>query len=414
MRSWFKLIKLRLGALFRRGRREDALDREMQLHLDQLTEEYRQEGMGETEARQAAQREFGNVGSYKEECRDSWGIRQVHNLVQDFSFACRQMKHTPGFVAVVVLTLALGIGSVTTIFSLAYGLLIKPLPYPHPEELVMVLEGQIVKGANGYVAPATYLHWRAQATDFEAMSLRGKFSGNVFAPGVSFRAYAQTSTPNYFALFGVQPMLGRDFRPDEATPGKSNVLILSHRIWRTQFAENPEVIGQSVQLDKVPFTIIGVMPESFQLDPLIDLYTPITFTAQSSSDYQRQYVGIGRLKPGVSLKHADTQLDGLSGQLAKAYPEFYEGYGATVGAISDIETEDGKVILPLLLGAVGCLLLVACTNIANLLLARSGARQAEIAVRSALGASRWRIFRQLLVESLLLAGIGGVLGIVLG
>jgi putative ABC transport system permease protein len=413
MSSWFKLFKLRLGALFRRGRRENSLDREMQLHLDQLTEEYRQEGMSETEARQAAQREFGNVGSYKEECRDSWGIRLMHNLVQDLSFACRQMKHAPGFVAVVVLTLALGIGSVTTIFSLAYGLLIKPLPYPHPEELVMVLEGQVAKGANGYVAPATYLHWRDQATDFEAMSLRGSFSGNVFAPGVSFHTYAQASTPNYFSLFGVQPMLGRDFRPDEATPGKSNVMILSHRIWRGAFAENPEVIGMSVLLDKVPFTIIGVMPKSFQLDPRIDLYTPITLTAQSSSDYQRRYVGIGRLKPGVSLKQADAQLDSLSGQLAQAYPEFYEGYGASVGAISDIETEDGKVILPLLLGAVGCLLLVACTNIANLLLARSGARQAEIAVRAALGAGRWRIFRQLLVESLLLAGIGGVLGIAL-
>jgi putative ABC transport system permease protein len=386
----------------------------MQMHLDFLIEQNRQDGMNEKEAREAALKEFGNIGSYKEECRDSWGIRTVQNIAQDLSFAWRQMKHAPGFVAVVILTLALGIGSVTTIFTIAYGLLIKPLPYPHPEELVMVFESEISKSPYGYVAPATYLHWRDQATDFESMALSRKLSINVFGPGVSFRAYALKSTANYFSMLGVQPALGRNFRPDEDTAGKSNVLVLSHAIWENQFAGNSEVIGQSVLLDKTPFIIVGVLPKSFQLDPRIDLYTPITLTAESPTDYDRQYVVMGRLKAGVSLAQATTQLETVSHQLAATNPSAYKGYGATLVPLSKIETEDGGPILCLLLGAVGCVLLITCANIANLMLARAGARRAEIAVRSALGAGRGRIFRQLLLESLLLAGIGGAAGICVG
>lgn len=334
-------------------------------------------------------------------------------MLTDLKFALRQLAKTPGFSTVAILTLALGIGSVTTIFTFAYGMLIKPLPYPSPEELVLPLENQLPERRYLPVAPATFLHWQEKATDFESMAMFSNRSYNVSGSDDSFRAYAQTSSANFFTTIGVEPALGRNFRPDEDTAGKSNVLILSHKIWQNQFAENPKVIGQSILLDKVPFTIIGVMPKSYQFSPNIGIYTPVTLTADSQSDATREYRVLARLKPGVSMEQSATQLKALSAQLASAYPESHQGYSATVTSVNEQEKRGGSSILKLLLGAVGCLLLIACTNIANLLLARNSARQPEIAVRVAMGAGRGRIVRQLLSESLLLAAVGGALGILL-
>lgn len=386
---------------------------EIRQHLEMRAERNLAAGMSEDEAQRTARRSFGGVDQVKERARDQRTWVWLEQWIREIRFAIRQLVKSPGFTAIAIATLAVGIGACTTIFSIAYGMLFRPLAYPHPEQLVRVFENRMPESRYLSVAPATYLQWKEKATDFQSLAIAADSSYNVSGPVEPFRANAQTSTANFFSTLGVQPMLGRNFRPDEDKAGKSHVLILSRRIWKSHFDGNPRVIGQTVLLDKVPYTIIGVISASY-VTLRYDIYTPVTLTAKSSSDYKRNYRAYGRLKPGVSVVRAITQLQTIDHRLAAAYPGVYHGIGATVMPLNSAKNGRAGTILFLLLGAVGCLLLIACTNIANLLLARSSSRQAEIAVRAALGAGRRQIVRQLLVESLLLAVIGGTLGILAG
>lgn len=414
MSSWYRIAKLRLKTLFHKEQRESSMDREMRIHLEQLVKENVQTGMNPTEARYAAEKEFGNVGSYKEECRDSWGVRTLQNILQDSRFGIRQLKKAPGFTALVVLTLAIGIGSVTAIYSLVYSTILKPLPYPNSEQLVVLNETQMPGPQIQMVSSATYLHWKEQATHIESIALTRYNPYTMIGAGSPYRAYAFRQTVNLFSTLGVQPMLGRDFRPDEDTEGKANVLILSYHFWKDRFQGNPDVLGSTVLLDGQSFTIIGVMPESYRYIRGVELFTPLTFTAESSTNNSRRHGAVARLKAGVSIEQASTQLEGISQQLAIAMPESYENYGARIQSLHSISVSSNEERFYLFLSAVGCLLLISCTNIANLMLARSSTRQAEIAVRTALGASRGRIISQLLWESLTLALFGGIIGLIIG
>lgn len=414
MNSWLRIAKLRLKTLFRKEQRESSLDREMRIHLEHLMAENMAAGMNPKQARLAARKEFGHVGSYQEECRDSWGVRLMECFTQDFKFGIRQLIKAPGFTAVVVLTLAIGIGSVTAIYSLVYSTVLKPLPYPNSEQLVALNEVQMPGAQIQRVSSATYLHWQEQATHLESIALTAYNPYTMIGAGAPYRAYAHRQTVNLLSTLGVQPMLGRDFRPDEDTEGKSNVLILGYHFWKDTFQGNPDVLGTTVLLDGQSFTIIGVLPESYHYIPNVELFTPLTFSAESSTNYRRRYQGVARLKAGVSIEQASTQLDGISQQLATAMPEAYENSGARIQSLHTSSVSSDEERFYLLLSAVGCLLLIACTNIANLMLARSSTRQAEISVRTALGASRGRIISQLLGESLTLALIGGALGLMVG
>lgn len=335
-------------------------------------------------------------------------------MFSDLRFAFRLLGKSPGFTTIVILTLALGIGAVSAIYSLVYSTVIKPLPYPDSERLYYVGEENTAESRGYPVSPATYLQWKEHATHFESLALLGNQGSNISGAGELKRAYAQLTSASLFKLLGVQPLLGRTFREDEDTPGKSNVVVLSHKLWKASFGSDPNVIGQSILINGQSTTIIGVLPASFQFDNRRDIYLPFTFNNASASNYKRRYGCIGRMKAGVTPEQARAQMAVISSQLAQDHPTVYKDFGARFMQMHQALGRRNGEQFYLLLGAVACLLLIACTNIANLLLARSSARQSEMAVRTALGASRGRIIRQLLGESLILALIGGSLGVLFG
>jgi predicted permease len=334
-------------------------------------------------------------------------------MLFDLKFAFRSLKKSPSFTLIAVLTLALGIGACTAMFSVANALLLKPLPYPRPDRLVFASE----TGPNGGylgVAPATYLSWQEQARSFDSITAWDFRSYNITGEGSPFRVFTQTVSVNFFSTLGIQPQYGRNFLPEDGTEGKSNVVILSNRVWKSRFGARSEVLGKSVMLDDAVFTVIGVMPDSYQQETRGDVFTPLAFSAVSHVNYQRTFTVIGRLKADASLTQAAAELKLVAENQAKTSPANYKNHSAVILTMREYTTGGVKTMALLLLAAVASLLLIACTNIANLLLARASLRQREMAVRTALGASRGTIIRQLLVESLLLAALGGVLGLVIG
>ena len=403
----------RIRALFGKRQWEADMAEEMRLHLEQRTEENIAAGLAPAEARFAAQREFGGIEQIKEAARDQRGMAWVGHIAQDLRFGARMLRKHPGFTAVAVSTLALGIGATTAIFSVVNGVLLRPLAYRQPHELVVMAESA-PRVPQVAVSPASYLGWFKRATSFTSLSAWTYGPYNLTGEGAPRRVFAQRVTSDYFGTLGVRPSLGRDFQPDEDSAGKDGVVILSRALWLDQFGGRTSVIGQTIRLDERPFKIIGVMPDRFVFDRRADIFTPQVFTAQdrnNSSDHS--LLAIGRLKPGITLRQAREELTALAEQRAKEAPAnkglkifFMPLLAATVTGV--------RPLLLVLLGAVGFLLLIACVNVANLLLARATTRQREIAVRVALGAGRGRIMRQLLCESLMIALLGGALGVALG
>jgi putative ABC transport system permease protein len=324
----------------------------------------------------------------------------------DLRHALRQLARTPGFTAVALVTLAVGIGSSVAIFSVVDGVLLRPLPYRDPERLVVVQETLLPRFPEFAVSRNSYFQWQQQATSFERLAALHDGAYNLTAAGEPSRVSAGRVTANTFATLGVQPALGRDFAPEEDLPGRADVAILSHGFWQRQFGGRPEVLNQAIQLDGRPFTVVGVMPRGFQLDVPLDLFTPAAYGRSDVHD-----IGvIGRLRPGVTLAQARAEMSLVSERIAK---EHHGRWGVKVTRLLDFKVREVRPLLLALLGAVGFLLLIVCANVAGLLLARGTVRAREIAVRSALGASRARLVRHLVTESLLLAAIGALLGVLI-
>ena len=407
-------LRGRLRTMFGRRQWEADMAEEMRLHLQQRTEEFVVAGMTVEEAHFAAQRQFGGIEQIKELAREQRGLLWVENLGQDLRYATRMLRKQPAFTAVAVLTLALGIGATSAIFSVVNSVLLRPLPYVQPQELMLIGESLPPQIGQAGTSPGSYLAWRQQARGLASIAAWTYGPYNLTGEGEPRRVFSQRVTANYFGTIGIAPELGRVFAPGEDTAGKDNVVILSHSVWLDQFGGRTTAVGQTILLDERPCVIIGVMPERFLFDRRAEIYTPYVFTAAEQKDYsQRTLLTVGRLAPGVTRQQARDELNIVARRLAHQFPATNRGWGVQFTPLLTAAVLGVQPLLLSLFGAVASLLLIACANIANLLLARATSRQREIAVRVTLGAGRGRIIRQLLGESLLIAAVGGVLGVLL-
>jgi predicted permease len=410
--AWRKLLRDRLRALLHSDAVHGEIDEEVRFHIEMRTEENVRRGMGPEEARRDAERRFGRLTRIKELGYEVRGGGMLETLRQDLRYGARMLLKNPGFTLVAVLTLSLGIGANTAIFSVVNAVMLRPLPYAEPERLVWLWDTQ----PQLPTAPASlpdFLDWKGQNHSFE--QLAAFESGSMFIDtGDGMRdTPVGLVTPETFALFRVSPILGRTFTDEETLPGRFRVAVLGHGMWRSRFGSDPNVLGRTIDVSGAPYTIIGVMPEGFSFPDRAELWRPLPIDPNKLDRGPHYLRVIGRLKPAVTLEQAQAEMSALAARLAEQYPEKIAGHGVKLELLRDVVVGDIGPALFVLLGAVGFVLLIACANVANLLLARVGVRQKEIAVRTALGASRLRIVRQLFTESLMLSVGGGAAGLLI-
>ena len=340
----------------------------------------------------------------------------MNGLIQDLRYAVRQLRKSLGFTAVAVITLALGIGANTAIFSVVNGVLLRPLAFKDPGRLVRVWHVPPAKSFPGVptfsVSAANYLDWERQNQVFEGMAIYTYHGFTFTGTDKPEQVGACAASSGFFSTLGVQPVLGRVFTPEEDQPGRSSVVVLSHRLWQEHFGSNPAIVGRNIEMDGQSYLVAGVMPASFQFPDFAQMWTPMAWTDKERAVRGEHHsVVVARLKPGVDLKQAQAEMNTISGRLEQQYPEDNKGWGAVVVPLHDDMVSDVRPALLVLLGAVAFVLLIASVNVANLALARTFSRQKEIAIRTALGASSARVLRQILTESVLLALAGGALGL---
>jgi putative ABC transport system permease protein len=408
-------IKSFLRNIFAKRQNERELDDEVRAYVETFAEEKMREGLSPEEARRAARIELGGIEQVKEDVREVRAGAWLDSLLHDLRYGARMLLKNPSFTAIAVVTLALGIGANTAIFSVVNAVLLRPLPYTHPEQLMIIRETSQRVGVHSPSYP-DFLDWRAQSKTIAQMAVLNERAFNLsgIAQPESIDGYAVSS--NILSMLGVRPFLGRDFLPSEEVPGTAPVVMLSYALWQSHLGADPDAVGKTVTLDGRSFTIIGVLPPNFRLDDKTDAIAPIGVWAADMMDRSDRgdMEVLGRLAPGSTFQQARAELDTIAINLQKAYPVQNPDIGVNVTTLRDQLVGDTRSAILVLFGAVLFVLLIACLNVANLFLVRGAARSREIAVRQACGASRNRIIRQMLTESFLLAAIGGALGILVG
>jgi predicted permease len=405
----------------RRDRMTEDLDQDIRHHIETETQDNVGRGMSPEEARRAALLKFGNVARVEEDTREVWSFVWLEQLLQDIRYGVRMLRKNPGFTAVVVMTLALGIGANTAIFSVVYAVLLKPLPYSHSDQLFNVFQ-QLAKDettATGW-SYANLADLREQNHVFSNVAGSQHHQLTLTGRGEASVVNASVVTEDFFALFAEKPFAGRVFFPEDGKPGAPAVTILSENLWRSTFGADPAIIGKSIDLDERSFTVVGIMPSRFRF-PLVteseQLWVPLAQDPLFGSWMARRdghWLQVtGRLKPVVSVAQAQAELKAIGARLAKDFPKENDGWVAQMMPLQQLLVFDVRSALFLLLGAVGLVLLIACANIANLLLTRATSRAREMALRTTLGAGRNRIVRQLLSETAILGLLGGAVGIAL-
>ena len=342
----------------------------------------------------------------------------MRNLLSDFRFSLRLLRRNPGFSAAAIVVLALGIGANTAIFSVVNAVLLRPLPFDDPSRIMQVWHVPPAKSFPGMtmfaVSPANYLDWHSQSSSFEQMAAYGFRSFTVGGTERPEAIQAGTVAPDFFPLLRVQPLLGRTFTPDEDQPGQGHVVVLGYNFWRDHFASDRNVVGHNILLDGETYSVVGVMPEFFRFPSWAKVWVPLAWdNATRAVRGNHNYAVIARLKKNVDIHQAQAELSAISTRLEQLYPEDDKGWGATILPLREQLVGDVRAALLVLLGAVAFVLLIACANVANLVLAKTLARRKEIAIRTALGASRLVVLRQILAETVLLSVAGGALGLVL-
>ena len=401
--------------LFDKANVERELNEELRAHLDLLTEQNINDGLAPEAARRAALAELGGVEHVKEGVREVRHGRLVEDLAQDARYALRSLRKHPGFTTVAILTLALGIGANTAIFSVINTVLLRPLPYENADRLV-VLGETVAERPIGGVSYPNFVDWRNQNTVFANLAaVRQRESFNLTGSGESERLQGRLVSANFLSTLGVNPILGRDLVAEDDRPGAAPVVILSHALWQRRFGGNQQIIGQQLTLNRESYTVVGITPPEFEFGLDADVTVPIGLSNERFSARGRDpgINTVARLKDGVSTEAAGAELNTIAARLEQQYPDTNDDRRVRLESLRETIVGDIRPTLLTLLGAVGLVLLIACANVANLLLARSARRQREIAIRTALGAGRRRILRQLFTESLLLALAAGVVGLLL-
>jgi predicted permease len=413
--SWF-------AQLFSRRRRYDDLSVSIHEHIAERAEELMENGMLRAEAEQTARREFGNLGLIEQRSREVWQWPTAESFLADLRFAFRQLIKSPGFTTTAILTLALGIAVNATMFSLVSAFLLPHLPGRDPQSVVVVSSvnpDATFQADTNPVSPPNYLAWANDARVFFAMTAADEYrNGSLSESAQQPEAilYAAVSA-NYFSVFGVSPQLGRTFLAGEDRTGHDHVLILSHGLWQRRFGSDPSIVGRTVRFNREEYVVVGVMPADFRLlgfPP--QLWTPLTLTAADrtlSGRKNRSLYLFARLAPGISLKQARAQLDTLAQQAQKDFPDTEKRWGASIRTLPDFLIHNFNIgtALAVIMTVVGFVLLIACANVAGLLLTRAVGRQKELAIRMSLGASRFRVVRQLVTEGLPIALFGGGIGL---
>ncbi len=419
-------VLYRLRSLFRRQRAEAELEDELRFHFQQQVEKHRQAGLDENEARRRARLAFGGADQIKEECREARGVLLLENTLQDLVYALRTLRNKPVFSAVAVLTLALGVGANTAMFSIVNAVLLRPLPYADSARLVRVIFSQPGIGMRDVPFSVPELEdLRTRAGIFEYASAMGRGSANLTGGKQPERLEMVVATPDYFALLGVTPQIGRLYGPRDFVPGFAPVTVISDAVWRRSYGGDPNAIGKTVWLDNDPYTIIGVLPPGFRHPDrgdsrqTVEIWTTAGFSGDPVPKPARgtRFIptAIARLKPGITLRQAQVRLAAMAVEIRRDFPGDYPAQAKWTIEIQPLQEAIVGNVRPMLLvlfGAVVLIVLIVSLNIANLLLARASGRQHELAVRFALGAGSGRIVRQMLTESVLLSLIGGGVGAV--